>query len=187
MQNEMNLNTCLQAWNDVYFDDPAFEGDHLASDMLYRMAGPGGIYGSSQYEVEHLSLCPKCLDEWASWRRALSVIEESDQGLEDDYTFMSYGILKAAATKGLKDPISVLSECGRFTLGIFPQIDDPAKAMITLEIAENDTTLFEDRTTVVKDRNGLLLLKGKVQNGRLARRFEDLNKVDFSTWTVVVE
>ena len=31
-------------------------------ETLYRMAGPGGIETSSQEEVNHLSLCPECLE-----------------------------------------------------------------------------------------------------------------------------
>ena len=106
------------------------EDEHLASEVLCRTAGSGGITDPSQYEAEHLSLYPRCLEEWASWRRAITVIEKSDETGKEESAIMTYGYLKAAATPGPEEPMSFIGECGRFTLGIFPQVDDPKKGMI---------------------------------------------------------
>ena len=62
-------------------------------------------------------------------------------------------------------------------------VDDPEKGMITLETLEAEAPLFEDRLAVVRDRNGLLLLEGRIRRGRLARRLEKLNEIDLNTWT----
>ena len=187
MQNEINIKNCLHTWNNYYTDDPSLEGEHLESEVLYKMAAQGGIANSEKYEADHLSMCPKCLNEWAAWRRAISAVEETNEKQEEYSDVMAYGLLKAAATEGINEPVTLTSECGRFTLSVFPQVDAPEKGIITLETSENGPYNYEDHFAIVRDLNGLVLLEGKIQNGRLARKFENLNRIDLSTWTVVVE
>ncbi len=187
MQNEIAIKDYLEIWNSTYTDDPSLEDEHLDSEVLYKMALRGGIEGAGKYETEHLSMCPKCLREWASWRRAVSAVEETNEKQEEYKEVMAYGLLKAAATEGITEPVTLTSECGRFTLSVFPQVDAPEQGIITLETPEEGPETCEENFAIVRDKNGLVLLEGKVQNGRLARKFDNLNRIDLSTWTVVVE
>jgi hypothetical protein len=45
----------------------------------------------------------------------------------------------------------------------------------------------EGRYVTVRDRNGLVVLEGRLRHGRLARICEKLSEIDLTTWTLVVD
>jgi len=193
MNTENALQPYLQSWKEVYqarTDADREANDHLPMEALYRMAGPGGIEKEGDEALNHLSLCPVCLQEWASWRRALTTVDELDRPEEsEDETIpvMAYGMREAAATAKPEEPINIRSSCGRFIFGLLPQLDNLEKGMVTLEaVADGDMTV-EGRYVTVRDRNGLVVLEGRLRHGRLARTCEKLSEIDLTTWTLVVD
>ena len=193
METENKLASSLQIWKEVYSARTTRDGEigpHLSMEELYRMARPTGIEGSGAEAVNHLSLCPACLKEWASWRSALTEVDELDrpEASEDEtIPVMAYGMQEAAATDKPEEPISIRSSCGRFIFGLLPQLDNPEKGMVTLEaVADGDMTV-EGRYVTVRDRNGLVVLEGRLRHGRLARTCEKLSEIDLTTWTLVVD
>jgi hypothetical protein len=193
MNRENTLEQCLQIWKGIRAAAPAQSagpGDHIPMEALYRMAGPDGVEKSSHEEVDHLSLCPDCLDKWASWRRAIHDVEELERpgaDEEDASTILSYGLREAAASLGASEPLTMKSSCGRFILGLLPQVDDPDKGLVTLEAAAEGSMSVEGRRFIVRDRNGVVVLDGKLHHGRLARTCERLSALDLSAWTLVVD
>ena len=191
METQNNLESCLQIWKEVYSGPtkPNGEtGDHLSMETLYRMSQPGGIEGSAAEAVTHLSLCPTCLEEWASWRSALAAVEALENDPPEEaahFGITAYGMREAAATAKPGEPMNLRSSCGRFILGLLPQLDNPEKGMATLE-AVSDGNITIEGTVTVRDRNGLVVLEGRLQGGRLARTCEKLSGIDLSTWTLVV-
>ena len=193
MNIENGLASSLQIWKEVYpvlTEEDREADDHLPMEALYRMAGPGGIEKEGDEALNHLSLCPVCLEEWASWRRALTTVDELDRPEEsEDETIpvMAYGMREAAATAKPEEPINIRSSCGRFIFGLLPQLDNLEKGMVTLEaVADGDMTV-EGRYVTVRDRNGLVVLEGRLRHGRLARTCEKLSEIDLTTWTLVVD
>ena len=193
MNIENGLASSLQIWKEVYpvlTEEDREADDHLPMEALYNMAGPGGIEKADDKALNHLSLCPICLEEWASWRNALTAVAELDrpEASEDEpIPVMAYGMREAAATAKPDEPINIRSSCGRFIFGLLPQLDNPEKGMVTLEaVADGDMTV-EGRYVTVRDRNGLVVLEGRLRHGRLARTCEKLSEIDLTTWTLVVD
>ena len=154
------------------------------------MAGPGGIERADDEALNHLSLCPICLEEWASWCSALRTVDELDRPVADEdepIPAMTYGMREAAATDKPDEPISIRSSCGRFIFGLLPQLDNPEKGMVTLEAVADGDMAVEGRYVTVRDRNGLVVLEGRLRHGRLARTCEKLSEIDLTTWTLVVD
>jgi hypothetical protein len=193
MNRENTLEQCLQIWKGVRAAAPAQSagpGDHIPMEALYRMAGPGGIEKSSHEEVDHLSLCPDCLDKWASWRCAIHDVEELDRpetDEEDASTILSCGLREAAASFRSSEPLTIRSSCGRFILGLLPQVDDSNKGLVTLEAAAEGSMSVEGRRFIVRDRNGVVVLDGTLHHGRLAKTCERLSELDLSAWTLVMD
>jgi hypothetical protein len=193
MNTENELASSLQTWKEVY--PVRTEGDrgadvHLDMEDLYSMAGPGGIEKADDKALNHLSLCPICLEEWASWFRALRAVDELDrpEASEDEtIPVMAYGMREAAATAKPEEPISIRSSCGRFIFGLLPQLDNLEKGMVTLEAVADGDMAVEGRYVTVRDRNGLVILEGRLRHGRLARICEKLSEIDLTTWTLVVD
>jgi hypothetical protein len=153
------------------------------------MAEPGGIEKCPKEEVNHLSLCPLCLKQWADWRKAISAVADLEEGndpQEEEASSMTYGLLKAAATDKPKGPISLRSICGKFLLNLLPRVDDPEKGMVTLETTGPEDASLEGRHVTVRDGKGLVFLEGTLRHGRLARLCEILSDIDLNTWTIVL-
>ena len=137
MNIENGLASSLQIWKEVYpvlTEEDREADDHLPMEALYNMAGPGGIEKADDKALNHLSLCPICLEEWASWRRALRAVAELDRPeADEDETIpvMAFGMREAAATAKPDEPINIRSSCGRFIFGLLPQLDNPEKGMVT--------------------------------------------------------
>ncbi|MBW2215602.1 MAG: hypothetical protein JRF34_00160 [Deltaproteobacteria bacterium] len=193
MNTDISFHDCLRHWKDVHTpgaENKDAKGVHLSSEDIYRMAEPEGIEKSPRETIEHLSLCPRCLSKWAEWLKAINAVAdlEVDEGYERNASpQMSYGLLKAAATEGPKDPLSLRSACGRFALNLLPQMDNPEKGMVTLETAGSAEADLEGCRILLRDANGLVILEGKLRHGRLARLCENISGIDLNTWTIVVQ
>ncbi len=193
MNTDIPFHESLRHWKEVYTpgaENKGETGPHLSYVEIYGMAELGGIEKSHKEAIEHLSLCPQCLNKWAEWRKAISAVTdlETDEGYERNASSqMSYGLLKAAATEGPKGPLSLRSACGRFALNLLPQMDNPEKGMLTLETVGSAEADLEGRRVLLRDAKGLVILEGKLRHGRLARLCENISGIDLNTWTIVLQ
>jgi hypothetical protein len=182
-----DLEAILKAWQADALkaqSEDRTSGEHLSPETLYRLALPAGAKQPAPEKLQHLSLCPLCLREWAFWRQALSDAEESD----DPPPFsMTYGLLKAAAAGKPQESIRMESACGRFCLSVLPQLKSAEEALVTLEVIADQSSRWNNRRAIVRDSQGQVLLEGLFQQGHLARRHQHLSAMDLSKWTVVVE
>lgn len=192
MQKSNELVHGLSAWRKAY--DPGLleeDNTHLPADVLYQMAEKGGIERARDETLEHLSLCPYCLGKWASWRRAVNDVESLKGDVSEDeessVPVMALGLREAAATARSTGPFSMKSSCGKFVLSLLPNMENPKKGMITLEALGDEADALEDRKVTVRDYNHFELLTGRLRQGRVARTCEDLDSLDLSAWTVVVD
>jgi hypothetical protein len=194
MRKENTVEAYLQIWKEVQRpvpDEMVSPGGHLSLEALYRMAGKDGIEEASEIEIDHLSFCSDCLEQWALWRQAIRDAETLDKPeeimREDGSEILSCGFREAAASSGPGEAFTMRSSCGRFTLGLLPRMDDPDKGLVTLEAVAEGGMSVEGRRFVVRDRNGVVVLDGRIRQGRLARTCDSLRDLDLSAWTLVMD
>lgn len=179
------LSAILQSWKDDTDHGRCDDREaHISTAAFYRLSGSGGIEHADPALVEHLSLCPRCLENWAAWRRAISDVEslESDTPASGQ-RIPAVGFLKAAAAPGRREPLHMTSRCGRYRLSLLPNIDHPGSALLTLEVLEKAAQLEGLRLTV-RDRGGSVLVSGVIHQGRMAKPVDNVDAVDLSIWTV---
>jgi len=175
----------LKIWKDDYtkrITSGEIVTSHISEEMLYQMAEDDGMADVPADAAEHLSFCPVCMEKWALWREAISVVEEDD---EEAAPRMSYGYLKAAATVEKREPVSSLSSCGRFRLNIEPPLDIDGRWLVIIEIVSDEDTSLEGQDIEVRDKKGRIFLEGKIKQGRMARFLTTLADFDLSTWTFI--
>ena len=156
-------------------------GRHVPGEALRRLAAPGGLAQARPEDLAHVSLCPRCLAEWAAAVRA-------GAGEPRGAPALDYGLLEAAATRDAVPARRLRTQSGSYVLTLSPNVDDPSRGLVTLEVDPTFAPGLEGRRVKVHaSASGETLLDGVVRSGYLARRCEDLAAVDLSRgWTVVV-
>lgn len=186
--NDSALKLCLQSWSFRGLKlNHLNNGEqiHLTENLLYRMALSNGLQESDPKDLEHLAMCPICLNQWARFRKSLSDIEDSD-AYEEQRT-VSWGMLEAASSSKSIEPLRIKSSCGQFFLGLLPQVGDTEKGMITLELESQAALGLEGHKATVRDHKGRIILQGAICQGRIARKIENLSEVNLTRWTVTVD
>ena len=179
-----NLQQSLTAWKQSGFINDS-SNEHLDDDTLYQLASENSITSGDEQQKQHLSCCPICLEKWANWRKAISVTQSSEQ--QQQHSTMSYGMLEAAADNNSQQPLNLHSHCGSFNLGLFPDREHPESALVTLKVIGDNSEQLEGQQVTVRDNNGKIILACSIQDGRAARRIDQLSSIDLSQWTVVVD
>jgi hypothetical protein len=188
MNKDTAWEICLQTWQSVYLKPGrvcAGEKRHLSEKTLYQIALSGGIKEADPRDLAHLSLCPLCLNQWANFRKSISDIEDATD--YEEHRLVTWGILEAAATNSPVEAVRLKSACGKFFLGLLPQMNNPENGMITLELESNTASELEGHKATVRDYKGRVLLEGPLCQGRLARRIEKLSNINLNHWTVIVD
>ena len=169
--------------------DTGAPGGHVPRETLRRLAAPGGIDRARPEALAHMSLCPRCLAEWAAAVRAGAGVGVGAEAHERrGAPVFDYGLLEAAATRGPVRARRLRTQSGSYVLTLSPNVDDPAHGLVTLEVDPAFAPGLEGRRVKVHAiASGEVLLDGVVKRGYLARRYEDLAAMDLSRgWTVVV-
>lgn len=176
------LDDALELWREERGKGTA-AGGHVPREALRRLAEPGGLDRARPEDLAHVSLCPRCLAEWAAAVRAGAEARESRSA-----PALDYGLLEAAATRDAPTARRLRSRSGAYVLTLSPNVDDPSHGLVTLEVDPAFAPGLEGRRVKVHaTASGEALLDGVVRSGYLARRCEDLAAVDLSRgWTVVV-
>jgi len=156
--------------------------EHLSLERLYEFSLTNGLKNAPEYEIGHLSLCPICLDKWETF--CLSAQPFAADDYEKDLPVLSCGFLKAASS-GFTEPLYIRSDCKKFMLGIFPEIDNPAKGMAVLETIDEKKS-YDDMEATIMDTNGKIVLQNIIKHGRTASKVDTLDTLDLSKWTIVL-
>ncbi len=183
------VTNALKVWQEGGCDRGA-DVAHLDEDILFRLACAAGLEDASEQEITHLAGCGQCRKEWCRWQEAIvdadEVAADNDRWDLADEPVLGWGGLKAAAASLFVEPVSLLSECGRFELSLFPDVDVADSGLIVIEVM-HDQALFEGRSCVVRDGNGMVLIQGKIEDGRCAGRGASLYSFALQTWTVQLD
>jgi hypothetical protein len=178
MNTKINTKQAFEIWEKHSFVDR----DHLSLERLYEFSLTDGLKNAQEYEIQHLSLCPICLDKWEIF--CLSAQPFAADDYDKDLPVLSCGFLKAASS-GFTEPLYIRSDCKKFMLGIFPEIDNPAKGMAVLETIDEKKS-YDDMEATIMDAKGKIVLKNIIKHGRAATKIEILDTLDLSKWTIVL-
>lgn len=179
IQKDISIETALDIWAAC---SKGPDEEHLPIERLITFARPGGLKKAEEYEIEHLSLCPQCLEEFTL---LLPLEDETDieQPGIDDGCEVGFGLLKAAKTR-LTQPLELTSGCRRFMLGIYPDEESSDKALFVFKTLEGE---YDGAQVRIKDANGKQIMNSVVYGGRAAQTTQKLSDLDFSSWTVVLD
>jgi len=181
---DKQLKQYMNHWQAVYERSPR-ETLHLTNERIYELAEPGVLDSAPSAEIEHLSLCASCMKEWALW---CQVQAEQPEFFEDDQpSAISGGMLKAAASPGEREALKLVSACGRFRLGMLPEMENPEKGLVTLETAADAVGKFNGNKVSIRDAKNRIILKGTIENDRIARPCKGFQEIDLSSWSIVIE
>lgn len=177
----MNNSSLLQTWRESQPFN-RFNPDHPSEERMIALASPGGLARAEEEEIEHLQSCPGCLSHWAAWRRAYEFAgrqEFADNDLSSPE--IAFGYLEAAADHHQAvNGQRLESSCGSFRLEILPARENPSQALVIL----SDLSGQAQGSIAVRDRNGELVLEGRLSDGRLVGRHENINDLDLQFWTI---
>jgi len=155
---------------------------HLSDVNLFSMAMPGGLALAEADMLNHLSLCPLCLDRWDELSAILGV-ERADDPDENDI-ILGQGFLKTGSG-GTLERLRMMSKCSRFIFSIFPSKNENSGTAV-FEAAQDAGKSFEDIIATVCDARGNVIIHGPVRKGTLARKVFDLDKFDLKQWSVIM-
>lgn len=176
MKKEISIEKALNIWAN---HSPELNEEHIPIETLIQYALPNGFKGASTYDIRHLSLCPRCLNNFFF----LSETEDdfnSIENKEDDQFILDFGMLKAAASD-MTNPVELRSDSRRFTLGIYPDEDNPNHALLILQTEENK---FEGSLVCIKDARNRLIMNARIQLGKASQTTDHLDQFDLSTWSL---
>lgn len=157
---------------------------HIDEARIFELADAENLATAQGHEIEHLSTCPACMEDWNFW---VNVQQGADADMDRDFPeILSGGMLRAAASPQAPEALRLQSFCGRFMLKILPEMDNPQKAMIALETAADSDRSFETRAAEVRDAKNRVILSGRFAQGRIAAICDDLNRIDPGVWSVVI-
>lgn len=181
---ENHLKKYINIWHEESIAVP-LDKEHLSPERIYELGIPGEIPAAPAKELNHLSVCASCMSDWAFWSRVHT--ENPGELPENEPSMITGGMLKAAASPGKKEALKLKSACGRFLLGVLPEIEMPDRGLITLETIADAQEIYNGKTVSVRDAKNRNILSGVIENNRIARRCKIFHKIDLSTWTLIIE
>jgi hypothetical protein len=180
MNKQITSKEALKIWAEY---SPLPKG-HLSAQKLYQFSLEEGLQKAKNIEINHLSLCPKCLNAWKTLCDLTGSTKADDYYEKEGHSILSFGVLQAASSK-ITGALSVKSACGKFVLGIFPEVDNPKKAMIVLE-TEDDARTYQGMIANVRDSKNNIIMDAQIKHGRAAVKIDNLDAIDLSTWSIIL-
>jgi len=121
----------------------------------------------------HLSQCPKCLESLAKMVEA-----------QRDTEFLDIALPQLASSGNVGGFMKIGTEGGKYTIIIHQSLKDPDKGIITVEVAENLKEHLEGTTIILKDCQGTRLVEGRIVNGQVSQRIENIDKIDIQRFKI---
>jgi len=181
MENNNLLRKYITTWYDhkkIIMADEI----HLQENELFEMALPGGLGTAEEKSLDHLSLCPVCMDRLEEFRTISET--ESPEDFWGDAILMGVGGLKAASDDKL-ETLTLKSRCGRFLLSVFPSQKEDAGTVV-LKISSGAPDSFEGKMVTLCDAAGNLIVQGVIREGSLARKVTQLGRFDLKQWNAII-
>ncbi len=153
------------------------EEGHLSPEDFLEIAGEGGLSRAAPGVLEHLALCPWCLEKW----RLLQGFEEefftekAEEAGRGSAIFQEYVYLEAASTREAGTGILCQTTDRRVRLSLYPGDErNPEKVYVALSVEDQDLRRrLEDRPLTLsfydKARRKILEVKGFLRGGKFAK------------------
>lgn len=176
-----NLTGLLRIWKHSPLGeaDGGSQGAHLNDAQLYRMAEKNGMLHTEASAAEHMSQCPLCLEKFAEWRGAITLVEESRQ--EEEH-LLAIGEVEAVACSS---SLASTSRCSRFVLTVLPDQANRELGTITLACQGAAPCGFDGRAVVCRDARLAVIVEGVFVDGRIERSGQAIAHLDLSAWYVI--
>ncbi|MCP3872068.1 MAG: hypothetical protein GY699_02795 [Desulfobacteraceae bacterium] len=166
---------------DIWAQSAPLHENHFLAERLFQLAMPNAMLTAEREEIHHLSLCTECL---STWKTLCDINDSLIPDDADDDTILSAGVLQAASSH-IKTPVVINSECKQFCISIFPEIENPKRAMIVLETIGNQEH-YNRRRVTIRDSKGHKILLSTIKKGRAATTTDELDSLDFSKITLTI-
>ena len=181
MENNDLIKEYINTWYG-YAKINVLEVSHLDEMELFEMALPGGLGKADEKSLEHLSLCPLCMDRLEEFIKVAG--DESPDDFWEDSVLIGEGTLKAASDDSL-EILKLKSRCGRFILSVFPSGREDSGTVV-LKISSGVLDSYEGRMASVCDAAGNLIIQGVIREGALARKVTRVSEFDFKNWNAII-
>jgi len=181
----MENNNLLRKYITTWYDHKKIimaDGIHLKENELFEMALPGGLATAEEKSLNHLSLCPVCMDRLEEFSTIAGTVVPDD--FFGEAFLMGVGGLKAASDDKL-ETLKLRSNCGRFLLSVFPSCKEDAGTVV-LKIISGGPDSFEGKMVTLCDAAGNLIVQGVIREGSLARKVMQLDRFDFKRWNATI-
>lgn len=178
---KIEFHQLMQIWSEERLLEVS-EEEHLTEYQIVLLSREGGLVEADEELIEHLSMCPYCMQQWLdSVRLAESTVTSA---AADDW--FAGGMMEAASSEGEVTYPPSVSTCGKFELHMFTGRDDPQKVMVALEVLDVQLQReLEGVQVAVRNDSNVIFLEGRIIAGRLAREVDDSRKLSMASWSVV--
>lgn len=166
MNRRITLKEALGAWRRRIASEGAL-GKHVPPSELYNLLIQPSDNGKKDYILEHLIICPICVQELKDIVQSIEEAEAWDLALP-----------KAAASEEIQWPKKIPTEGGKYTIVIRRNISDKNRGVVTVEVAPPHRDTLEGKGIVLRDGRGHMLLRGKIFNGEVSQEIEGLDRID---------
>ena len=167
MSTSITLKEALRSWEETYLR-PESLLPHLSDEEIdiFQIQDKK----ARRKAVEHLARCAKCADRYRERQRMQAIA-----------AVQSWTVIyrKAAAGGEKVYPVVYFSEDGKYRIEILQSSNGGASGLIILVIEDSAMAAqHEGREYSVTDASGHLLLRGKILNGKVLQKVNDLEQID---------
>lgn len=181
MDNEITIKDALNIWAAENKTDTP----HLTRSQLFACSLPDGLKDADEELVDHLSLCPECLETW----KMFSDINTAPAADEYETRIVAFGMSKAAAPKDIDrtKPREFTSEEHDFRLTILPDPENPDTATLAVDVKNSeDIEKYQNKTILLRDKNNTIFFSQTLRRGRAAQESDMIDDLDLSIWSVSI-
>ncbi len=147
-------------------------GVHPSISEMYAIL-VGEQQGKRESIIKHLVDCPKCLEIFNS----LLDMRKEAHGLD-------IAVPKLAGTRAHQGVLRIDTEGGKYTIIVRPSLKAAQGGVITVALAPEYQEELEGAWILLKDRKGRPLIEGRIVNGQVSQRVEEIDTIDAERFVI---
>jgi hypothetical protein len=167
MKTKISFSQVISVWKNYQLEQKG-SSQHISDDLLQSFSDDPDLEFRETI-LEHISICSYCAIRLRSMLGAAKA---------ESSMFWETAWRKAAATDEIRWPQKIISEDGTYVIELLQNETDSQKGLIIVSIKKDLCQKFEGKMLSVVNSKGQTLLKGRIQNGEVFQRIDDLEKVD---------
>jgi len=176
MALKMTIKQALQLWEDEQKKLFTNTNSHPPPDWIQKFAHGKNVPDKNRW-INHLADCHHCREIWLNH---INTNHEIDQ-------YADVVLLKVASDKNsFSDITRVYTESGRYLITFRKNLEEQDSCLVTLNVLM-ETDVLENKKIVVRDKNHTILLSAQISQGEASGWINNINKLDISSISVIVE